>query len=285
MWVAVAVGVVLFLWIFEPWRSVNERARAAAEGLADSSVYVAPGAPGLVDPERVRQVVGDRAIVVAVLDETPLTEYADETSPGLALCRDLAELVPTNLVIVFATEPGEAYDSAYCEGPDFPAPTLLDDSVDTFAISVLAAAEPAWQYRATDTDLTPEIEEYVLAFDLEATEAYGEIPRRGPVNNAADASQLVLAFLGIVCATIAVFLLLRQLGRLLARSGLARPRESGLNARLDRLADRVMDPARPPDAAAAKEYVLALREFHEARGRAGLDRVEKRIERIEELLL
>ncbi|CAM3151676.1 hypothetical protein SAXI111661_20580 [Saccharomonospora xinjiangensis] len=287
--IAAALGVVIYLVIFQPWRTVPEHARSAAEGLAGSSVHVAKGAPGLVDADRVRKVIGDRAIVVAVLDDAPLTEYGGESSPGLALCRDIAELVPTNLVIVFATEPGEDYDSAYCEGPDFPAPTLVEDSVDTFAISVLAAAESAWQYRVTGTDLTPEVEEYVLAFDLEASEAYGEIPRRGPIDSVADASALVLAFLGVVSATIAVFLLLRQLGRLLTDSGLGRlssPRRSGLNARLNRLADRIMDPACTPNAEAAREYALALADLGEAGGgTAALDKVEKRIKRIEELLL
>jgi len=93
----------------------------------------------------------------------------------------------------------------------------------------------------------------------------------------------------MVSATVVVFLLLRQLGRALFASRALRPREAGLNARLNRLADRVLHPeGGAPNAAAAKEYVLALREFHDTdrqRGRQRLDAVERRIEKIEGMLL
>ncbi len=82
---------------------------------------------------------------------------------------------------------------------------------------------------------------------------------------------------------------LRQLGRALFASRALRPREAGLNARLNRLADRVLHPeGGAPNAAAAKEYVLALREFHDTdrqRDRQRLDAVERRIEKIEGMLL
>ncbi|TLW89597.1 hypothetical protein FFT09_21675 [Saccharomonospora piscinae] len=282
--VAVVVGVAAFLWIFTPWVTAGERAATAAGGLEDSSVHVDPGAPGLVDPQRAREVIGDRAIVVAIFDETPLDEYADETVPRLALCRDVAELVPTNLVVVFATEPEREYGSSYCEGPAFPDPTETDDDAAGFALSVVAAAEQSWQYRASDTDLTPELEEYVLTFDAEAAEAYGELPRRGPVDSVTDVSQLVLAFLGIVSATIAVFLLLRGLALVSFRRKVTAPKEAELGARLNRVADRVLHPEGEPNAEAAKEYVLAMRELGEPGGTARLDRVRRRLDRIEELL-
>ena len=287
-WAALVVGLVAFLWVFKPWQSVSERARTAAEGLGEASVYAEPGAPNVVDPERAEKVVGDRAIVVAIFDETPLTEYAAETAPRRALCRDVASLVPTNFVVVFAAEPDGDYDGSYCKGPDFPAPTLTDGilDADAFFISLITIAEQAWQYRESETDLTPQLEEFVLAFDAETFRDYGEIPRRGPVNSVFDAWQLVLACLAMVSVTAVVFLLVRQLGRALFTSRALRPRVGGLNARLNRLADRVLHPRDgEPNAAAAKEYVLALQEFDNAVHRKQLDAVERRIEKIEEMLL
>ncbi|WP_277669961.1 hypothetical protein [Saccharomonospora viridis] len=286
---ATLVGLGAFLWVFTPWENVSERARTAAQNLGATSVYAEPGAPDVVDPERAEKVIGDRAIVVAVFDETPLIEYADEQSPRQALCRDVASLVPTNLVVVFAANPDGDYNGSYCHGPEFPAPTLTDDTTDVFFLSLLATAEQSWQYRTSETDLVPQLEEFVLAFDTETFKAYGEVPRRGPVNSVYDVWQLVLACLAMVSATVVVFLLLRQLGRALFASRALRPREAGLNARLNRLADRVLHPeGGAPNAAAAKEYVLALREFHDTdrqRDRQRLDAVERRIEKIEGMLL
>ena len=133
---ATLVGLGAFLWVFTPWENVSERARTAAQNLGATSVYAEPGAPDVVNPERAEKVIGDRAIVVAVFDETPLIEYADEQSPRQALCRDVASLVPTNLVVVFAANPDGDYNGSYCHGPEFPAPTLTDDTTDVFFLSL-----------------------------------------------------------------------------------------------------------------------------------------------------
>jgi hypothetical protein len=289
VWCAVIVGLVGFAMVFQPWRSISDRAREAAQGLRDSSVYVAPGAPGVVDPQRIRKVLGDRAIVVAVFDDTPLTEYAGEDQPAMALCDDVAALVPTNLVVVFATDDDGEYDSAYCDGPGFPAPTKTGDSAEDFFFGVLVAAEQSWQYRATDTDLTPEIEEYVLTFDRDAAAAYGEIPRRGPVSGAPDVGRLILACLGMVSATVALFLLVRQAARLVRRRTIAdrarRRRRAAADARLNRLADRLLRPSTAPDPEVIRTYVAALHQFRDAADEDSLSEAERRITEVEGSLL
>ncbi|EHR49165.1 hypothetical protein SacmaDRAFT_0872 [Saccharomonospora marina XMU15] len=285
---AALLGVVGFLIVFKPWQLPGERAREAAQNLRDSSVYVAPGAPGLVDPVRAREVIGDRAIVVAIFDDEPLLDYAAEEDPSRALCDDIATLVPTNLVIVFSADEGE-YASTYCDGPGFPEPTRGDDSAEDFSFGVILKAEASWQYRVTDTDLTPEIEEYALAFDADAAQAYGEIPRRGPVDDVTDVGRLLLAGAAMVSAPVVLFLLLRGSAlalrdRLGARGAAAR-RRTAVDARLNRLADRVLHPDGPADAEHAKEYVLILHEFREAGDGPRLAELESRITTLERQLL
>lgn len=288
---AVLLGVVGFVAVFKPWQVPGQRASDAARGLRDDSVYVAADAPGLVDPERAREVIGDRAIVVAIFDDGSLTEYAGEDRPSTALCEDVARLVPTNLVIVFASDEDGQYGSAYCDGPAFPGPTRGDASAEDFSFGVLVAAELSWQYRVTDTDLTAEIEEYVLTFDAEAAQAYGEIPRRGPVGDAMSLGRLLLAGAGMVSGTVVLFLLLRGAALALRGGSLTRRRHDltarrrAADARLNRLADRVLQPRDQPDAEAAKEYVLALHAFREATDDQRLSEVESRIAALEGRLL
>lgn len=285
----VALALIVFFVVFEPWHSVSDRARAAAEGLRDSSVYLAPDAPGMVDPVRAREVIGDRAIVVAILDTTPLTEYAEETAPNQALCQDIAGLVPTNLVAVFSGDPEGTYRAAYCAGPNFPTPTRTEQSAELFAFDVLVAAEESWQYRATEDDLTPQLEEYVLTFDSKAVEAYGEIPRRGPLAHPLDFWRLLLAGLAMVSLPIVVFVLLRLGARALhrRRSGKAaqRHRQHVIDARLNRLADRILHPAGEPDAEAAREYVLVLHRLQDATTDEELTEVENKIDDLERAML
>src|SRR5699024_4351405 len=94
--VAIAVGLGLFLWVYQPWDLPSERAEEIVYGLRESPVYADPGAPDIVDVERARQVIGDRAIVAAVSDTRPLPESDHANGPDYALCEDIAELTPTN---------------------------------------------------------------------------------------------------------------------------------------------------------------------------------------------
>ncbi|SFB63480.1 hypothetical protein SAMN05216266_13525 [Amycolatopsis marina] len=285
IYLAVVVGLVGFAVVVRPWTTVEERARTAAEGLRDSPVHVAAGARDVVDEQHAREVIGDRAIVVALFEDAPLTEYEGATSPPLELCRDLAELTPTNVVLVYAQGFYGEYRSKICVGPAFPDSPLSEWTAHDFNISLVTAVTDSSRYRVTAGNVTPEIEELVLAFDARSAERYGEILTRSQVGDTMSFRPLALAALGTVLTTVALFLLLRRGGQLLGAKGrrdraLARRRKS-VDARLNVLADRVLHPHGPPDAQAAGDYVLILHSFGEATTETQLDQVEHRIEALE----
>ncbi|WP_245788554.1 hypothetical protein [Amycolatopsis marina] len=289
-WVVAAavIGLIGFFAAMQPWRSTSDLARSIAGSLRESSVHVAEDAPGLVNPDRARTVIGDRAIVAAILGTAPLQEYADSDQPNRDLCKDIAELAPTNLVIVFAADKDGEYDSAYCNGPDFPDPTQTDEDADRFALGVIIAAETAWSYRTTETDRTPEIEEYVLAFDAEAGEQYGKLPRRGTVPDLPTFGRLALTAAAMVACTVVLFLILRSAAlaaRRKARTERARSRlRSALDARLNRLADIVLHEPGAANAEAAQRYVETLHRFREADERGQLDEVRAEVDELEKEL-
>jgi len=298
---ALAVGILLSVLVVNAGPKLAHQPSPLVgpiiEGLRTTSVYAAPGAPPVIDVARARQVIGDRPIVVAVLDRTPLP-HEDMSLERQNLCQDVADATPTNLVMVFAMDSDNHYDSNVCQGPDFSNPVNPVDARD-FDVGLTVSAETAWKYRATENDLTPQIEEYVLAFDAEAADKYPKfVPRRAivapapPAATAVQTQQIVLAIVGLIVAVVAVFALLRLLVHLVQRRQDVRAeteaRNAAMSARLNRLADSVLRPAKPRDAKdaahqadIARRYVLALQEFEE-KGPAATTQAQ--VEELEELV-
>ncbi|GAB3497909.1 hypothetical protein [Amycolatopsis cihanbeyliensis] len=287
---AAAIGLAGFLLVFRPWSSADDRIRTIVEGLRDGPVYQERGAPDSVDVPRARQVIGDRAIVAVVLGAGPLPASDHVNGPDYAMCERIAARVPTNMVILFATGEDGEYGSSYCTGPDFPVPAKPGASLGEFEMSVVAAAERAWQYRATPANLTPEIEEFVLTFDAEAAEYYGELPRRGPMPDTLARGQIALACAGMVAGSVAFFLLLRTAALALrkrrrAERALARRRREA-ETRLSRLAEEILHPGDSTAAATtAREYTEVLRLLESAREPHELAEVERRLTELERVLV
>ncbi|WP_143230057.1 hypothetical protein [Actinophytocola xanthii] len=80
----------------------ERQADIIAKAFERSSVYVAPGAPGLVDPERSRRAIGDLPVLVAIL----ATSASDE------LCWDVVGEYPDTALLMFGENPVE--DHAAC---------------------------------------------------------------------------------------------------------------------------------------------------------------------------
>jgi hypothetical protein len=316
--IAIAIGVGL-LAVYDGYRDdredpnlVSPRVTKIVEGLRTTSVYAEPGNPGKIDVEFARELIGDRPIVVAVLDDTPLPG-SDEprADPAQDLCREVADEVATSLVILFADnpedptphdlhgpdDPDERYDPSFCTGPQFSNPRNPVDA-DEFGIGLIA--EVSWQYQITDENLTPIVSEYVYAFDAKAAEVYPDgVPRRAvvppepPTPDKVQAGQIVLSYGGILAATAAVFLLLRLGGRAaLRRRALTANTEhlrTAARARLNRLADRVLHPEPAADAESARRqaetarrYVLLLADYERADTKADLDRLERELTSLEQ---
>lgn len=304
-WVAVCVGigVLLGIGIFgrpvhgpEP---VSDRVLAVAEGLRTTSVYEEkPGVPGVIDTERARKLIGDRPLVLVLLDDTPLP---DSEGVGLAhydLCDEIARVVPTSLVVVYVTLDSGEYDQAYCTGPQFSNPQNPVDA-GNYSFGLIQKAELSWKYRATDEDKFPEVEEFVFAFDEQAREDYPNgVPTRAvvvPAPPAPDALQtrtLVLSLGGVVLAPVALFALLRLIGGAATRRGgrakSAHTRQEAINTRLNRLADVILHPPKLANAEAAhrqaelaERYVLLLDDVESARSRSAQAEVEERLSELE----
>src|SRR5699024_4722182 len=238
-----------------------------------------------------RHVIGDRAIVAAVLDTRPLPESDHPNGPDYALCKDVAELTPTNLVILFAPDEQGGYGSSYCTGPDFPEPTQTDDSADVFSTGLVAGAELAWTFNTTENDRTGEIEEYVLAYDGEAAEAYGEVPRRGPIPDSLATHQVVFAGVGMVAGSVTFFVLLRywavQRRRKRSAEQTRSTRRQRANARLNAVAERIRAGRAPGsdtvgyDAATARRYIDTGDRLDNIEDDAGFDALEQEIDELE----
>jgi hypothetical protein len=284
---AAVAGLIAAVVIWKPAGSPSPRVSAAVEGLRSSSVYVESGAPGYVDPERAKAVLGDRPIVVAIMNEVPPPAREHVNGPAAAMCEDIARLVPTNLVILFSIEK-DGYGSSYCDGDDFPGADGLG-----FSFNVIVEAEIGWKYRATKENLTPEIEEYVLAFDAQAAEEFKDgIPVRGAVPDELAKGQIALAMIGMVLGTVALFVLLRVVGLAIkhGRHSAAdlRRRRTAAGARLNRVAEAVLRPGPADDldeahhqAHVAKRYLYTLHQFEEADTAAKLTRAEQEIAELE----
>jgi hypothetical protein len=286
VWLAGVVGLVAFAAVYGPWSQPSARVRTIVAGLRSSAVYQAPGAPNLMNAARARQVIGNRPIVLAILDRTPLP--ADDDEPRQALCQQIARQVPGDYVWVYAADGDGKYDGDNCYGPKFPRPTKAGISMDNFDLILNEDAQLSAQYRITDTDLTPQIEEFVLAFDNDAATDYGAIPTRSGVPDELAGRQIVLAGAAMVLGTVTLFLLLRfgavALNRRSAGNTALRLRHIELNTQLNSVADAVTNP-RPPrnakdaqrQADVAKRYVLALDRLSGARTDQELSAVQRTI--------
>jgi hypothetical protein len=280
-------GLVAFLAVFGPWAQPSAQVRTIVDGFRTGSVYVQPGAPHLLDPARLRQVIGDRPIVVAILNRTPLPD-GDDDDPQETLCQQIAHQVLDDYIWVYAQDGTGKYQGDDCYGDDFPTPTKPGVTMFDFDTDLSISAQTAAQLRVTTTDKTPEIEEFVLAFDAVTGEDYGAVPTRGPVPDRLAARQVALACLGMVAGTCALFALLRltavSLRRRAAATSALRRRRTAATAELSRVADAVIH-ARPAtdavdarrQADTAKEYVLALDALERAHTDAELSDAERDI--------
>jgi hypothetical protein len=275
VWLAGVVGLVAFAAVYGPWSQPSAQVRTIVAGLRSSAVYQAPGAPSLMNAARARQVIGNRPIVLAILDRTPLPAD-DDDEPRQALCQQIARQVPGDYVWVYAADSDGRYDGDNCYGPKFPHPTKAGVGMDDFDLILNEDAQLAAQYRITGTNLTPQIEEFVLAFDNDAATDYGAIPTRSGVPDELAGRQIVLAGAAMVLGTVTLFLLLRfgavALNRRSAANATLRRRHTELNTQLNSVADAVINPRRPRDAKdaqrqadVAKRYVLALDQLSGAR--------------------
>ncbi|HEX5405789.1 MAG TPA: hypothetical protein VFX16_26235 [Pseudonocardiaceae bacterium] len=273
-WIAGLIGLIAFAAVYGPWNQPNARVRAVVNGLRTSSVYQEPGAPGLVNAARTRQVIGNRPIVVAIMNRDSLPAAGDH-DPISSFCDQIAREVPADYIWVFGRDSKGGYTGNNCYGSDFPHPTKAGVSMDDFDLELNITAQLSAQYRVTDTDLTPQIEEFVLSFDAATGDDFGAVPTRGAVPDVLAVRQIVLACVGMVAGTVALFLLLRMLGLALRRRTAAAAararRHTGLSTELNRIADAVINPRKPKDAKdaehqadVAKRYVLALDELEHA---------------------
>ncbi|WP_197321307.1 hypothetical protein [Saccharomonospora sp. NB11] len=275
--VTIIMGITLFFSTYDLARH-DDRAVAAVETFTRTPVHVAEGVA--VDPEPIRQVIGDRNLVVGVFDEVSST---------YELCDEIAQLAPTTAVLAVSLADDET-EHLLCTGWEFPAPTLVDRDADSVLSSVRWSAEGAATYLDPDADVTALVTEYVFAFDRELGAAYGDPPRRGPIAAAPDAAELGLGFLAIFGICVSGYLITRDVTWALVHSGVTRPRATGLRERLDRLAPRLMAPGRltdPEIATTARAYARAYQQLDKvAKGkdRRRLDEVAKQVERLETTL-
>jgi hypothetical protein len=287
IWFACVVGIIAFVAVYGPWAQPSAQVRTIVAGLRTSSVYVQAGAPSLIDPAHARQVIGNRPIVVVLLNRDPLPASGD-SDPRETLCQQIAKEVTNDYIWVYGADKSGKYKGNNCYGTNFPQPTKPGVSMDDFDTTLNIAAQLSAQFRTSDTNLNPEIEEFVLTFDSTAADDYGAVPTRGAIPDTLAVRQIVLACVGMIAGTVTLFLLLRTLGTALRRrgaAGVARARRrAALTAELNRVADAVINP-RPTtsradaerQAEAAKQYVLALDELEHAHTDAELTKAESEI--------
>lgn len=281
--VAVALVVAGPLW--HRW-STPAVVRDAAATLRTTSVVAAD--PAVLDVPRLRQVIGDRPIVVAGLP-ADLAD-GDRDARGNA-CDAVVRTVPEALAMVYTGTSGPYL----CTGDDFPPPdegveNALGSTTDNWVLRLSIDADAASRYRTTpgDSDRTPEVEELVLSFDAAVTEDMADgVPRRELAASTSTRLATVATLTGLVAAVTAA-LLGAQLAttRLRARRAAARSRRVRrleLVTALAAVADTVLragaglptgGPSAPQDPRAlaaarargdvAGRYVLALAEVEAA---------------------
>ena len=291
---------LVFGWPSDPPPPVSAQATSAVEGLRTTSVYEEPGGPGIVDAARSRELIGDRAIVVVLFAGAILDDPTHFTDPRAERCAEIADLVATSVVVMYAFDDDGDYDAEYCVGPEFANAANPVDPSDYTNGGVVGSVQLGTGFRATDTDKFAEVEEYVYAFDEYTTrDSPNGVPRRGVVvppgetPTGPQAWQVGLSLAGILAGTLAVFVLLRAAGGFVGRRGertaAVRTRSEAVNTRLNRLADTVLHPERPKDARAARaqadvaeRYVLVLHAAETARTQAELEDVERELALLED---
>jgi hypothetical protein len=300
---AVVLGAVVCYLVFgassSPPAPVSAQARAVVEGLRTTSVYEEPGGPGIVDAQRSRALIGDRAIVLVLLAKPLLDDPTYRTDPRAERCAEIAGLVATSVVILYAYDDAREYDAEYCVGPEF---ANSDNPVDPedYVMGVVGGVNLGTHFRVTETDRFAEVEEYVYTFDhYTMRDSPNGVPRRGvvvpppPTPDALQAWQVALALGGILAGTVALFALLRAAGGVAGRrrttAAATRTRAEEIGARVNRLAATVLHPERPRNARAARRqadlaerYVLLLRDVESATTAAGLTEVESRLAELED---
>lgn len=303
-WLVVAVAVAILIGYGTFGRAstgpapVSAEVQTIVEGLRTTSVYEAPGSPGKVDVARTKDLIGDRPIVVVLLgaDTQSTWDPFDDHGPGL--CEQVADVVATSLVILYGREYRGDYGPDFCVGPEFSNPQNPVEP-GNYDFVLIAKAEIGWRYRVTEDNLFPQIEEFVFAFDEQAAEDYpGGVPTRAvvvpppPSPDTLQTWQIILSLAGILAGTIALFVTLRLTAGLVTRRAAQgadlRNRSEEASARLNRLADVVLAPAPPDNAADARrqadlagEYVLVLSQFEAANTRSKLAAVNTRLAELE----
>ncbi len=263
-------------------------ARQAAAGLRSSAVFVPPGARGVLDADRVRQVVGDRPLVVAVL----AAGYRGDALDG---CEAVARQQPRNVVLTYrASDPG-GYPTL-CHGrsfpePDVPAPAADDlDRTDLWLFRLGISVQRATVYRVSRTtlDRTPEVESLVLAFDNQVAQDYPDgIPRRVASPEPETLARVLVRLAGLVGLLLALAAALRGVAVLVERrvegDRALEDRRATLGAQLS-AASALLLHARPRsrDAAerlalVAERYLLALQAVEHAATAAQLDEAERAV--------
>ncbi|MFC4852094.1 hypothetical protein [Actinophytocola glycyrrhizae] len=302
LYAAVALAAVVSALVFgfssAPPEPVSAQARKVVEGLRTTSVYEEPGGPGIVDAQRSRELIGDRAIVLVLLARPLPDDPTHTTDPRAERCAEIADLVATSVVILYAFDGAGEYDAEYCVGPEF---VNADNPVDEedYVTGVVGGVHLGTHFRVTDTDKFAEVEEYVYTFDqYTMRDSPNGVPRRGvvvpppPTPDALQAWQVVLALGGILAGTVALFVLLRTAGGFAGarrtRVAANRTRAGEVDARLNRLAATVLHPGKPANARDARRqadlaerYVLLLRDVESARTAARLTEVERELTELE----
>lgn len=271
---AIAVGVVgcfLVLGGMSPQEPVSARASQVVEGLRTTSVYEEPGAPGIVDAQRSRDLIGDRAIVLVLLAEPIHEDPTHRVDRRAERCAEIADLVATSVVILYAFDDEGSYEAEYCVGPEF---ANVDNPVDPedYVVGVVGGVHLGTHFRVTDTDRFAEVEDYVYTFDrYTMRDSPNGVPRRGVVvppprvPDALEAGQVALALGGVLAGTVALSALLRTAAglaaRRTARAAESRTRAEKVNVRLNRLADLVLHPEPTTDATVARRQADLVEQY------------------------
>jgi hypothetical protein len=296
-----AFGCFLVLGGTSPHEPVSARTRTVVEGLRTTSVYEEPGGPGIVDAQRARDLIGDRAIVLVLLGELTHEEWTAGTGSRYDQCVEIADLIATSVVILYSYHDEDSYEAEYCVGPEF---ANADNPVDPedYVVGVVGGVNLGTHFRVTDTDKFAEVEEYVYTFDhYTMRDSPNGVPRRGVVvppphaPGVLEAGQVALALGGVLTGTVALFALLRTVGgvagRRTAREAESRTRSERINVRLNRLADTVLHPEPTTDATVARHqadlaerYVLLLAAVESAKTDAEYAGVDQDLTELEEAL-
>lgn len=283
------VAAALLTWQFLTMWTFDPGARAAVDALYGSSAFAAPDAPGIVDVDRARQVIGDRPIVVAVLSPKSYSE-----DDNFDRCRDVVAQ-HADLVAFVHHAPGA---SSICVGEEFPDPDTGGVTASAWLELVILDSKYSSRYRVLpgQRDHTAQVEEFVLAFDAAVPAHYADgVPRREIGASPRVGWEIAARLLGTAAAIIAAFLLLRRAAAqvIADRVDRAALRERRLEqlVRLGRLADTMLTEPATADPATARRravaagaYVTLLGDVEGARDGKALDLAESRLGELERLI-